>query len=206
MISKGRRGSRWMDKMGVWENITRWTREAKLVLKELDTLAAVPGFSEWLDSLPPPPVIPTTSSKNDESDSIPLHIPPLSHPQLTFALREALNLPLFEQQVKLYRRFVREWEKSEGKSKRIFSHNDTQYGNLLLLTPPDDGDERALERSLQAPHQKIIVVDFEYASANPRGFDIGKFLSLRPLVVLSIQIQTFTNYNRFESFHQPITS
>lgn len=158
-IANGRHG-RAKDKLGVWENITRWTREAKLVLKELDQIADIPGITEAY----PSPIKSSTSQ----------HIPPLATPALTLALRETLNLPLFEQQVKLYRRFVRDWEKSAGKSKRIFSHNDTQYGNLLLLTPPADGDESLLERSLQAPHQKIIVVDFEYASANPRGFDIGE--------------------------------
>ncbi|KAM0749872.1 hypothetical protein T439DRAFT_326767 [Meredithblackwellia eburnea MCA 4105] len=152
------------DKLGAWENITRWTREAKLVLKELDQLAALPGFSDFLG----PPPADGWLALHDEK-----HVTPLSSPNLTFALREALNLPLFEQQVKLYRGFVRGWEKSEGKSKRVFSHNDTQYGNLLLLTPDKEEDERALERTLQAPHQKIIVVDFEYASANPRGFDIA---------------------------------
>lgn len=146
--SRGRRAN---DKLGVWENITRWTREAKLVLKEFDQLAALPGFSSLLATTTPPPSTPSSSSPPDGSST---HIPPLSSPSATFSLRAALNLPLFEQQVKLYRNYVREWEKREGKSKRVFSHNDTQYGNLLLLTP-EPGEERALERLLQAPHQKI---------------------------------------------------
>lgn len=161
------RSRRTRDKLGVWENVTRWTREAKLVLKELDQLAALPGFAAFLG--------PATADRKSTSDALHSedHVTPLDSPALTFSLRAELNLPLFEQQVKLYRSFVRDWEKAEGKSKRVFSHNDTQYGNLLLLTPADESDERVLERSLQAPHQKIIVVDFEYASANPRGFDIG---------------------------------
>ncbi|KAL8291672.1 hypothetical protein RQP46_001930 [Phenoliferia psychrophenolica] len=165
MSSRSRRTSR--DKLGVWENITRWTREAKLVLKELDSLAAMPGFAAFLGPTPAPSSA-TSTTLHDER-----HVTPLDSAALTLSLRAELNLPLFEQQVKLYRAFVRDWEKNEGKSKRVFSHNDTQYGNLLLLTPEDESEERALERSLQAPHQKIIVVDFEYASANPRGFDIA---------------------------------
>lgn len=47
----------------------------------------------------------------------------------------------------------------------VFSHNDTQYGNLLLLDEPLPPSE--------PPHRKLIVIDFEYASPNPRGFDIG---------------------------------
>ena len=142
------------DKLGVWENITRWTREAKLVLKALDELAAMPGFSRSLDKTP---------STTD-------HVLPLTSPSLTLSVRATLNLPLFEQQVKLYRKFVQNWEKTNGKSKRVFSHNDTQYGNLLMMTPREGEDEKELERKA---HERIIVVDFEYASANPRGFDLA---------------------------------
>lgn len=157
---RGRFGSahhRHHDKLGVWENITRWTREAKLVLKALDELATLPGFSKSLGSATP------------AASSPPGHVLPLTAAALTFSLRAKMNLPLFEQQVKLYRNYVRGWEKANGKSKRVFSHNDTQYGNLLLMTP-SDGD---VEVEHSNPHEKIIVVDFEYASANPRGFDIA---------------------------------
>ncbi|SCZ92447.1 BZ3500_MvSof-1268-A1-R1_Chr5-2g07865 [Microbotryum saponariae] len=181
------------DRLGVWENITRWTREAKVVLQALDELASMPGFDSFFDPPPPSPIIravdlgdstatPTVTPPNDgtgASSSSGQHVPPLSSPMHTIALRAALNLPLFEQQVKMYRRYVHQWEKREGKSKRVFAHNDTQYGNLLLLTPTDEerqngeDDVAAFDRSLAAPHQKIIVVDFEYASANPRAFDIA---------------------------------
>jgi hypothetical protein len=57
--SRGRRAN---DKLGVWENITRWTREAKLVLKEFDQLAALPGFSSLLATTTPPPSTPSSSS------------------------------------------------------------------------------------------------------------------------------------------------
>ena len=158
------RGRQTAHKLGVWDNITRWTREARLVLKELDQLASLPGFTDYLGQATPP------AAQEHE------FVPPLSSASRTFALREELNLPLFEQQVKLYRGYVREWEKSHGKSRRVFAHNDTQYGNLLLLkleqassTTDDD-----LERSLASPHHKLIVIDFEYAGANARGYDIGK--------------------------------
>ena len=165
------RGRKTTAKLGVWDNITRWTREAKLVLKELDQLASLPGFTAFLGQSTPP----ATADGDD-------HIPPLSSASRTFALREELNLPLFEQQVKLYRNFVREYEKSHGKSRRVFAHNDAQYGNLLLLTPKEAADsaaEKELERALPVPHHKIIVVDFEYAGANARGYDIGMCLLRR---------------------------
>ncbi|CAG8543327.1 4304_t:CDS:2 [Acaulospora colombiana] len=40
----------------------------------------------------------------------------------------------------------------------VFAHNDTQYGNILRLA---DGSNQ------------LVVVDFEYAGYNYRGFDIG---------------------------------
>ncbi|KAK3847978.1 MAG: kinase-like domain-containing protein [Linnemannia gamsii] len=40
----------------------------------------------------------------------------------------------------------------------VFAHNDTQYGNILKTT--DDSGE-------------LVVIDFEYAGYNSRGFDIG---------------------------------
>jgi thiamine kinase-like enzyme len=161
------RGRKSRDKLGVWENITRWTREAKIVLKELDKLTDTPGYYELL-AASKAALAARKASSGDQ------HIVPLASLAQTVELRSNVNLPLFEQQIKLYRSLVRDWERSEGKSKRVFAHNDTQYGNLLLLTPAKAEDEKALEQKLQAPHQKIIVVDFEYASANPRGFDIGE--------------------------------
>lgn len=155
---------------GVWDMITRWTREAKLVLKELDDLAALPGFSQLLT----PPIVPSPSTDSPFSDSTTTETPyvhSLSSPSIIFALREQFNLPLFEQQIKLFRNYVRSWEKKNGPSLRVFSHNDTQYGNLLLMMPKVGETVVMTERML--PHQQIIVVDFEYACANPRGFDIG---------------------------------
>ncbi|KAL1923063.1 uncharacterized protein VTP21DRAFT_9439 [Calcarisporiella thermophila] len=40
----------------------------------------------------------------------------------------------------------------------VFAHNDTQYGNILRLDSP--------------PHE-LVIVDFEYAGYNFRGYDIG---------------------------------
>ncbi|KAM0792847.1 hypothetical protein ACM66B_002612 [Microbotryomycetes sp. NB124-2] len=162
--SKSRRSK---DKLGAWDNITCWTRQAKIVFKELDTLANEPGFNALLEASKAA----ARAAKNSNNGGD--HVLPLASLARTIELRSAFNLPLFQEQVKQYRSFVKEWERSEGKSKRVFSHNDTQYGNLLLLTPKDAVQEQELERNLQAPHQRIIVVDFEYASANPRGFDIA---------------------------------
>ncbi|KAK4518170.1 uncharacterized protein ATC70_001521 [Mucor velutinosus] len=44
-----------------------------------------------------------------------------------------------------------------AKSPIVFGHNDTQYGNVLKLEKTNE----------------LVIVDFEYAGYNPRGFDIA---------------------------------
>ncbi|GAA6000573.1 hypothetical protein JCM10207_004557 [Rhodosporidiobolus poonsookiae] len=177
------------DKLCVWENITRWTREAKLVLKELDELAQIPGFEKLLaarssastpagPSSPPPGTADTPPATPADADQA--HTNSLSHPSLTFHMRSTLNLPLFEHQLRQYRAFTHRAERATpvARSKRIFAHNDTQYGNLLLVTPhtQDPREEEEIERQAKregGAHRRLIVVDFEYAGKNPRGFDIA---------------------------------
>lgn len=50
----------------------------------------------------------------------------------------------------------------ETPSPVVFCHNDVQEGNILLLA----GREAA-------PHDRLMLIDFEYSSYNYRGFDIG---------------------------------
>ncbi|CAK7270709.1 hypothetical protein SEPCBS119000_004227 [Sporothrix epigloea] len=47
----------------------------------------------------------------------------------------------------------------------IFAHNDTQYGNILRLRP---GEQSPLLQP-ENEHKQLIVIDFEYASANLPG-------------------------------------
>ncbi|GAA5857361.1 hypothetical protein JCM8547_002242 [Rhodosporidiobolus lusitaniae] len=195
-------------KLCVWENILRWTREARLVLKELDALAQVRGMEKLLAarSGASTPAGPGGGGKvKEEMTKSGARATTLSHPGKTFDVRSALNLPLFEQQLRQYRSFVRRVERGSAslpppsssssssptspaspssphslglKSRRVFAHNDTQYGNLLLVTPMTDDprEEQEIERQAQregGAHRRLIVVDFEYAGANPRGFDIA---------------------------------
>ena len=69
----------------------------------------------------------------------------------------------------------RVWLKSQyGGSKQVrgqlvFSHNDTQYGNILRLIPTG-------ESPLLLPantHKQLVVIDFEYASANTPGLEFA---------------------------------
>ncbi|KAJ5316804.1 hypothetical protein PENANT_c016G06902 [Penicillium antarcticum] len=57
----------------------------------------------------------------------------------------------------------------EIKRQLVFAHNDTQYGNLLRMQP-------ATESPLLLPaneHKQLVVIDFEYASANTRGYEFA---------------------------------
>jgi len=62
-------------------------------------------------------------------------------------------------------------ERSGGESgvreRLVFAHNDAQYGNLMMLQPED-------KSPLQEPtnqHKRLVVIDFEYANANTRGYE-----------------------------------
>ncbi|KAI5296058.1 hypothetical protein KEM52_005871 [Ascosphaera acerosa] len=51
----------------------------------------------------------------------------------------------------------------------VFAHNDTQYGNILRMVPTNHSP-------LLLPaneHRQLVVIDFEYASANLRGLDFA---------------------------------
>ncbi|KAJ5901668.1 hypothetical protein N7495_002196 [Penicillium taxi] len=57
----------------------------------------------------------------------------------------------------------------EIKRQLVFAHNDTQYGNLLRMEP-------ATESPLLLPankHKQLVVIDFEYSSANTAGFEFA---------------------------------
>lgn len=100
-----------------------------------------------------------------------------------------------------------DWLYSRGsksvKDSLVFCHNDAQYGNLLFTSPviaaenpvhstlksssstslfPLDSNV-SLEQIINPPIQdqsqdsKLVVIDFEYAGANPAAFDLANHLS-----------------------------
>ena len=85
---------------------------------------------------------------------------PPSHPPPT-------NWPLFLSTLSTYETFL-----SSHPYELVFAHNDTQYGNILRLDPPAPSTRSPLLLPQNA-HRKLIVIDFEYASANPRGFEFA---------------------------------
>ena len=106
----------------------------------------------------------------------------LAHPSLDEGDRAALNLDVFLEAWTRYLRWLSQIEKAEGASRRVFAHNDTQYGNLLRLTgKPAEGTPEhrqvsvcsmvSIKRTDAFP--ELVVVDFEYASPNPLAFEIA---------------------------------
>ena len=79
--------------------------------------------------------------------------------------------PVFRSAVEKYREWLvaRYGGHDELKQELVFAHNDTQYGNILRL--------QAVEGSpLLLPsneHKQLVVIDFEYASANTPGFEFA---------------------------------
>jgi len=57
----------------------------------------------------------------------------LAHPNVDESDRVALDLDAFVEGWVRYLRWLSQVEKAEGASRRVFAHNDTQYGNLLKL-------------------------------------------------------------------------
>ncbi|KAL0950811.1 hypothetical protein HGRIS_007575 [Hohenbuehelia grisea] len=78
--------------------------------------------------------------------------------------RKVLDIDDFESQWTRYLKWLSGIDDVNTGSKRVFAHNDTQYGNLLRLAKLKEGVPE---------HRQIIVVDFEYASPNPASFDIA---------------------------------
>ncbi|TFK41324.1 kinase-like domain-containing protein [Crucibulum laeve] len=88
----------------------------------------------------------------------------LALPSISAEIRKELDLNTFREDWDKYMLWLSKIDDINRGSRRVFAHNDTQYGNLLRLTHPKEGLE---------PHRQIIVVDFEYASPNPASFDIA---------------------------------
>ncbi|KAF8971502.1 protein kinase subdomain-containing protein PKL/CAK/ChoK [Flammula alnicola] len=87
----------------------------------------------------------------------------LKLPAVSDTTRQELNLASFRKEWERYLAWVLSRPRSFG-TRRVFAHNDAQYGNLLRLK---DGSEGVDE------HRQIIVVDFEYAGPNPAAYDIA---------------------------------
>ncbi|KAK9454075.1 kinase-like domain-containing protein [Dipodascopsis uninucleata] len=77
----------------------------------------------------------------------------------------------FAEMMDMYREWLEFQMKGSEQIKKelVFAHNDAQYGNLLRVDPPS-GSPLLIPAN---EHKQIVVIDFEYASPNVRGYDIA---------------------------------
>lgn len=127
----------------------------------------------------------------DVLEALEKRVIPKDHPW--HGVVEAFDLNRLEDECKAYWTWLQEYEKEHGESDRVFSHNDTQYGNLLRLTtrPPN-----------RPSHHQIIVVDFEYASPNPAAFDIANHFHEWTASYLSETTPWLLNPDRYPTIEQ----
>ncbi|KAI0996455.1 hypothetical protein K3495_g11725 [Podosphaera aphanis] len=82
--------------------------------------------------------------------------------------------PKFKLAVDRYRKWLDEYYGKDGiKRKLVFAHNDTQYGNILRLLPNPITETSLIPLPGANMHKQLIVIDFEYASANPPGLEFA---------------------------------
>lgn len=79
----------------------------------------------------------------------------LALPTFPDASRTELDINRFEEEWQRYTRWLSRTEKIEGPSRRVFSHNDAQAGNLLRLTRPKEGS--AEHRQVRTRINMIIL-------------------------------------------------
>ncbi|KAF1939894.1 kinase-like protein [Clathrospora elynae] len=79
--------------------------------------------------------------------------------------------PIFRQMIEKYRTWLEQQYGGLDKinERMIFSHNDTQYGNILRMIP--EGESPLLLPANQ--HKQLVVIDFEYANANLPGLEFA---------------------------------
>ncbi|KAL4893718.1 kinase-like domain-containing protein [Aspergillus ambiguus] len=79
--------------------------------------------------------------------------------------------PTFRKAVENYRKWLvaAYGGMQEIKRQLVFAHNDTQYGNLLRMEPSSQSPLLRPENE----HKQLVVIDFEYASANTPGHEFA---------------------------------
>ncbi|KAI5467863.1 kinase-like domain-containing protein [Mariannaea sp. PMI_226] len=80
--------------------------------------------------------------------------------------------PQFKQAVNKYRTYLESHYngRKDMNNRLVFTHSDTQYGNILRIKP-DDEKSPLLQPANQ--HKQLIVIDFEYAGAGLLGYEFA---------------------------------
>jgi len=216
---------------GVWRRLKRWSREAAKVVELVDTFAKTESGAKAIAMcFASHPTIRQELQASPSALSTATIGPTPGNLRNTLRAIRAIDLVSLYREVEEFKLFVRKWERREGPSRRVFAHNDAQYGNLLAIkhinstaavkaaqneqgsrdarSPSIEGlsipagmprttshetrrDSATSVAGAQSPfatqknrnrasfkkplplHHRIVVIDFEYASPNPRGYDIA---------------------------------
>jgi len=145
----------------VWQNWDKWVNRCEQVIKYLDK-----------------EILSGNKGKNE--------------PWRKRGLICGVEWKVFRSAVENYRKWLNEYYRTRGGVKRrlVFAHNDvcsfpplvcptnpsqTQYGNILRLIPepPSSGQAPSPLLLPQNSHKQLVVIDFEYASANPVGLEFA---------------------------------
>jgi len=191
---------------GVWRRLKRWTRKASKVIERVNQFFDSPKGQVICQAfgVEKLPVTIGTEPRKPPASAHSLRATKLYFVDMMQALY-AVDLPMLCLDIAEYKQYVRDWEKIQGKSRRVFCHNDSQSGNLLLLRPDASGQLPAMASGMprtvtmspgplgaespslrprtrsrsrshsQAAHHRLVVIDFEYASPNPRAYDIANY-------------------------------
>ncbi|RDW92521.1 choline kinase [Coleophoma crateriformis] len=84
--------------------------------------------------------------------------------------------PMFKATIEKYRAWLDEYYGGHRylMDRLVFAHNDTQYGNILRIIPESkDGSAPSPLLLPQNTHKQLVVIDFEYASANTPGLEFA---------------------------------
>ncbi|KAI9814248.1 MAG: hypothetical protein M1827_003414 [Pycnora praestabilis] len=128
----------------VWQNWDKWVERSGQVIS-------------WVDKQ----ILENTQSSNT----------PKRDAWKTNGLVCGVEWSVFRQTVDRYRKWLDERYGGSAavRQQLVFAHNDTQYGNLLRLEP--SGESPLLLPANE--HKRLVVIDFEYASANLPGLEFA---------------------------------
>ncbi|PWY99153.1 kinase-like protein [Testicularia cyperi] len=131
---------------GVWRRLKRWSREAAKVIELVEAFArSDSGARAVALCFSGRPSIRQEMQSGTGALSTATIGPTPGNLRNTLRCIRAIDLASLLCEIDEFKQFVRRWERREGPSRRVFSHNDAQYGNLLAIKnfPPKPIDELA---------------------------------------------------------------
>ncbi|CAK7236743.1 hypothetical protein SCUCBS95973_009713 [Sporothrix curviconia] len=143
----------------VWQNWDRWLDTVEATITFLDREVRLAAERERLQKL--------AGTDGACPESVPLQTGPFIDTWKSRGYVCGVEWPKFKALLEKHREMVKNYYGGSRKirDRLIFAHNDTQYGNILRIRP----DERSPLLQPENEHKQLIVIDFEYASANLPG-------------------------------------